>query len=132
MNILQNISAKELLIRTFIVPDANSVLSDFDAVSIHRIYQTDPEFVQFSPFVSGYMITLTLSTCADLRYIADQHLLAELVVARGDGNPVQIGSEEGFQLIGIIPPPALNSDLYTYTFRTLKPNNQPFKTRIYV
>ena len=132
MNILNNIAPDSLLIRTFLVPDGNSLLSDFLKIPVHRIFGPDPQFVQFSPFESGYEITVTLTTCEDLRYIADQNLLVELVVVPTVGNPVQIGAEEGFELTGIIPPPTPDKTLYVYTFKTKKPNNQPFKTRSYV
>lgn len=132
MNILNNIHAKSLLIRTFLTPEPNSVLSDFDReVPVHRIYGPDPEFSQFSPFESGYNITVILTTCADLRYIADQHLLAELVVVPGGGDPTQIGSSEGFQLVGVVPPSSPDRKIYTYTFRTAKPNKQPYIRRTY-
>jgi len=131
MNILNNIAAEHLLIRTFIEPDVNSVLSAFKKVPIYRIYGPDPQFVKYGPFGNGYDITVTLTTCSDLRYIADQHLLVELVLAPASGNPVQIGSEEGFMLTGIIPPASPDKTLYVYTFKTKKPNNSPFKTRNY-
>jgi hypothetical protein len=132
MNILENISVDSIFIRTFLVPDANSLLSDFVQIPVHRIYGPDPQFVQFGPFESGYDITVTLTTCADLRYIADMNLLVELVAAPTLGSPVQIGAEEGFKLTGIIPPPSPDKELYVYTFKTQKPNNQPFKKRTYV
>ncbi len=132
MNILQNIAVDSLLIRTFLVPDSNSLLSDFIKIPVIKIFGPDPTFVQFSPFESGYEITFTLTTCADLRYIADQNLLVEMVAVPTVGDPVQIGAEEGFRLTGIIPPPSPDKNLYVYTFKTSKPNNQPFKTRSYV
>lgn len=132
MNILNNIHAKSLLIRTFLTPDPNSTLSDFAVeVPVRRLYGPDPEFVQYSPFESGYNITVILTTCADLRYIADQHLLAELVMVPGGGAPVQIGSSEGFQLVGVVSPSSTDQDLYTYTFRTAKPNKHPYVKRIF-
>lgn len=132
MNVLQNIAVDSLLIRTFLVPDSNSLLSDFVKIPVYKIFGPDPQFVQFSPFESGYEITVTLTTCADLRYIADQNLLVELVGVPTIGDPVQIGAEEGFKLTGIIPPPSPDKTLFVYTFKTQKPNNQPFKTRSYV
>ena len=129
MNILNNIAADSLLIRTFLVPDSSSMLSE--RIPVFRIFGPDTQFVQFSPFESGYDITVTLTTCVDLRYIADQHLLVELVVVPNIGQPIQIGSEEGFVLSGIIPPASPDKNLFVYTFKTQKPNNQPFKTRNY-
>lgn len=132
MNILQNIAPDSLLIRTFLVPDGNSRLSDFVKIPVERIFGPDPQFVQFSPFESGYEITVTLTTCIDLRYIADQNLLVELVAVPTIGNPIQLGAEEGFRLTGIITPPSPDKTLFVYTFKTNKPNNQPFKIRNYV
>ena len=132
MNILNNIHAESLLIRTFLVPNPNSVLADFTVkVPVHRLYGPDPEFVQYSPFESGYNITATLTTCADLRYIADRHLLAEIVIIQGDGSPVQLGSFEGFQLVGVIPPTSPDTALYVYTFKTAKPNIRPYTKRVF-
>lgn len=132
MNILNNLSIDNMLIRTFIVPDGNVLLSHYTKIPVYRIYGPDPEFVQFSPFESGYNITVTLTTNADLRYIADQNLLVELVALPTVGNPTQIGSEQGFELVGIIPPSSPDKTLFVYTFKTQKPNHLPYKTRNYV
>lgn len=132
MNILSNIAIDSLLIRTFVVPNSNSLLNEFTRIPVYKIFGPDPQFSQFSPFESGYDITITLTTCADLTYIADQCLLVELVALPTLGNPVQIGAEEGFRLVGIIPPSSPDKALYVYTFKTEKPNNKPFKIRNYV
>lgn len=131
MNILDNISAKSLLLRTFLQPEAGHKLSEYTPVPLHRIFGTDPEFTQYAAFENGYAITVTVTTCEDLRYIADYNYLSELVVVTGDGKYYQIGSEEGFELVGIIPPPSPDKNLFVYTFKTNKPNNQPYKIRTY-
>ncbi len=100
-------------------------------VPLHRIFGTDPEFVQYSAFENGYEITVTVTSCEDLRHIADYNYLSELVVVTGDDKYYQIGSEEGFELVGIIPPPSPDKTLFVYTFKTNKPNNQPYQIRTY-
>lgn len=131
MNILDNISAKSLLLRTFLQPEAGHKLSEYTPVPLHRIFGTDPEFVQYSAFENGYEMSVTVTSCEDLRYIADYNYLSELVVVTGDDKCYQIGSEEGFELVGIIPPPSPDKTLFVYTFKTNKPNNQPYQIRTY-
>lgn len=108
------------------IPERGRPLSDFFSVPIHKIYGTDPEFVKVNGFESGYNMSITLTTCADLRYIADENYIAELVVMQPDGVPVQLGSYEGFLLTGIIPPADPAQSLYVYTFTTARPNTEPY------
>lgn len=132
MNILNNITIESLLIRTFLIQDTSVPLSAYIRIPVYKIYGPDPTFKEFTPFGNGYEISFTLTTCVDLRYIAMDNLLVEFVAVTTIGDPIQIGSEEGFTLIDVIHPPSLDRNLFTYTFKTLKPNNQPFKIRKYV
>lgn len=131
MNIFDNTSTDKLFIRPFLIPDPNSRFSEFIEVNVYKIFGTDPEFTQFSAFESGYNISFTLTSCTDLRYLADRNLLVEVILSPSVGQPIQVGSEEGFELVGITPPPSPDKTLYVYTFKTNKPNNKPFKERIY-
>lgn len=129
MNILNNIATDTIYLRRFIVPEPNSPLEEFIPFPVRRYYGTDPQFVQIGPFETGYNIDLTVSSCADLRDIPRNNELVEIIFKTGEGRSVQIGSEEGFRISSVIPPPSPDSNLFTYQFKTDKPNHKPYKIR---
>lgn len=124
MNIFQSINNANISIRTFKQPYNEPYPFECIEIPVFKIVGNDPIFNQYAPFNSGYDIEFILTTPADLRYIADGNLMVE-VFAPSLG--LQIGDKEGFKITSIIPPGSLELCLYSYKFKTVKPNKEPFK-----
>lgn len=131
MNILDNIGTVEGYIRSFYIPKEASDIGEYTKIPIQKIYGTDPQYVAYAPFKNGYNISFTLRTCIDLREIASNNLLVDIILKTSD-KYIQLGSGEGFRIENIIPPPSYDKTYFVYTFTTNKPNNEPYKIRNYV
>lgn len=120
MNIFQNIAISRLLLLPFYREDHSGISIVIDIVKWHG---SDPVYVNYEPFKFGYEMEFTVTSTTDVTYIIPEGVYMKVV---SDELNLQIGSEEGFKLVSVVPPAAPGTCIYTYTFKTVKPNRYQF------
>lgn len=124
MNIFQNISIPNLRLRPFYKYKHLDDPSNDLIIKVTKWSGSDPVFDMYEPFRSGYNIEFTVTSPDDLRLYVDNDYYFNVF---SDENNIQIGDIEGFKITNIIPPGTPLNCLYTYTFKTVKPNKEAFK-----
>ena len=88
------------------------------------MYGADPVFNQYEPFRLGYDIEFSIASKTDLLKWIENDYMFEVF---SDENNLQLGDSAGFKITSVTPPASPDVCLYSYTFKSVKPNKEPFK-----
>lgn len=125
MNIFQNIAISNLRLRPFYRRRHQQDASDDIIVDVQKWFGADPVFNQYEPFRLGYDTEFSIASKTDLLKWIENDYMFEIF---SDENNLQLGDSAGFKITSVTPPASPDVCLYSYTFKSVKPNKEPFKT----